>query len=52
MSFMQALRKRWSSSNSLVCVGLDPEPAKFPTKFAGDEEVVFAFFRDIVDATA
>ena len=52
MAFMQQLRDRWSAANSLVCVGLDPEPAKFPARFAGDPEAVFAFCRDIVDATA
>src|SRR5207342_2743364 len=52
MSFMQALKQRWSDSGSLVCVGLDPEPAKFPKGFAGDEDAVFRFCRDIADATA
>ena len=52
MGFMQALRARWTASDSLVCVGLDPEPAKFPARFAGDPDAVFAFCRDIVDATA
>ena len=52
MSFMQALRARWADSGALVCVGLDPEPQKFPARFAGDPEAVYAFCRDIVDATA
>src|SRR5690606_19934761 len=52
MTFMEALRARWEHSGSLVCVGLDPEPAKFPARFAGDADAVFAFCRDIVDATA
>ena len=52
MSFMQALRARWTAANSLVCVGLDPEPAKFPPQFAGDADAVFNFCRAIVDATA
>ena len=52
MDFMQQLRQRWATSGSLVCVGLDPEPAKFPAKFAGDPDAVFGFCRDIVDATA
>lgn len=52
MDFMQALRQRWSSADSLVCVGLDPEPAKFPRRFADDPDAVFHFCRDIVDATA
>src|SRR5690606_9737065 len=52
MAFMQALRQRWASTGSLVCVGLDPEPGRFPARFAGDPDAVFAFCRDIVDATA
>ena len=32
MGFMQALRARWTASDSLVCVGLDPEPEKFPAR--------------------
>src|SRR5690606_21192439 len=52
MSFMQQLRQRWDDSGSLVCVGLDPEPAKFPARFASDADAVFGFCRDIVDATA
>lgn len=52
MSFMQALRRRWQQADTLVCVGLDPEPAKFPARFAADADAVFAFNRDIVDATA
>jgi orotidine-5'-phosphate decarboxylase len=52
MSFMQRLRDRWQQADSLVCVGLDPEPAKFPATFANDPDAVFAFCRDIADATA
>ena len=52
MTFMQALRQRWELSGSLVCVGLDPEPDRFPARFAGDADAVFGFCRDIVDATA
>ena len=52
MEFMQALRQRWSNADSLVCVGLDPEPAKFPARFGSDPDAVFAFCRAIVDATA
>ena len=52
MGFMQVLRHRWSEANSLVCVGLDPEPARFPARFAGDPDAAFAFCRDIADATA
>ena len=52
MSFIASLKQRWSQAGTLVCVGLDPEPAKFPAKFAGNPDAVFAFCRDIADATA
>ena len=52
MNFIASLHQRWQTANSLVCVGLDPEPAKFPARFAGDADAVFDFCRSIVDATA
>ena len=52
MGFMQALRARWERADSLVCVGLDPEPAKFPPRFADEPDAIFDFCREIVDATA
>ncbi|MEG2981790.1 MAG: orotidine 5'-phosphate decarboxylase, partial [Stenotrophomonas sp.] len=52
MGFIDKLRNRWAASNSLLCVGLDPDPAKFPDAFVDDEDALFAFCRDIVDATA
>ena len=52
MTFTSSLKQRWNDADSLVCVGLDPEPAKFPARFASDADAVFAFCRDIADATA
>jgi len=52
VNFVEGLRARWQEADSLVCVGLDPEPAKFPALFADHDDAVFAFCRDIVDATA
>lgn len=52
MNFVEALRARWQSANSLLCVGLDPEPAKFPQRYRNDADAVFAFCRETVDATA
>jgi len=52
MGFMQALRARWEQADSLVCVGLDPEPANFPPRVADAPDAIFHFCRDIVDATA
>ena len=42
----------WTRNDSLVCVGLDPEPAKFPAHLRDDPDAVFTFCRAIVDATA
>ena len=52
MGFMQDLHGAWRRNDSLVCVGLDPEPAKFPARFRDDPDAVFGFCRAIVDATA
>jgi orotidine-5'-phosphate decarboxylase len=52
MHFMQALQQAWTRNNSLVCVGLDPEPAKFPAHLQQHPDAVFEFCRDIIDATA
>ena len=52
MNFIEKLRHRWQQANSLLCVGLDPDPAKFPDAFVGDDDALFAFCRDIADATA
>ena len=52
MNFMQTLRQRWEQANSLLCVGLDPDPSRFPAALRGDPDAVFAFCRTIVDATA
>ena len=52
MGFIDKLRARWQQADSLVCVGLDPDPAKFPDALVDDEDALFSFCRDIVDATA
>ncbi|MEO8779736.1 MAG: orotidine-5'-phosphate decarboxylase [Rhodanobacter sp.] len=52
MHFMQTLQQAWKNHDSLVCVGLDPEPAKFPAHLRDDSDAVFTFCAAIVDATA
>lgn len=39
-------------NGSLLCVGLDPEPAKFPDHLKGDASRIYDFCAAIVDATA
>ena len=52
MGFHAQLEKSWATSNSLLCVGLDPDPAKFPKPLDGAHDAVFEFCKAIVDATA
>ena len=52
MIFMKSLTDAWRRADSLVCVGLDPEPSKFPARLRDDPDAIFAFCRAIVDATA
>ncbi len=52
MSFTAKLRAAWERTGSLLTVGLDPDPARFPAEFDGRPDAIFAFCRDIVDATA
>jgi orotidine-5'-phosphate decarboxylase len=52
MSFIETLKTSWQRNASLVCVGLDPEPAKFPQHLRDRPDAIFEFCRVIVDATA
>ncbi len=50
--FIDSLQAAWRRTNSLLCVGLDPEPARFPVQFEQRSDAIFEFCRAIVDATA
>jgi orotidine-5'-phosphate decarboxylase len=52
MTFIHQLAATWQKNNSLLCVGLDPDPAKFPEHLRGRDDAIFGFCADIVDATA
>ena len=52
MTFTAALNAAWQERNSLLCVGLDPDIAKFPAHLQGRSDAIFEFCKDIVDATA
>lgn len=49
--FTDQLAAAWQKNNSLLCVGLDPDPAKFPGALKGRDDAIFEFCRNIVDAT-
>jgi len=46
------LRAAERHNGSMVCVGLDPEPARFPGALRGDASRIFDFCAAIVEATA
>ena len=52
MHFMTALRAAWQQRDSLLCVGLDPDPARFPAHLQGRSDAILRFCTQIVDATA
>jgi orotidine-5'-phosphate decarboxylase len=52
MSFIEKLLDAERRNGSMLCVGLDPEPAKFPGRMKGDAARIFDFCAAIVDATA
>jgi orotidine-5'-phosphate decarboxylase len=52
MTFIEQLTAAWQKNNSLLCVGLDPDPAKFPAHLKGRDDAIFEFCAAIVDATA
>jgi orotidine-5'-phosphate decarboxylase len=51
MHFLDRLTAAQRRSESLLCVGLDPEPAKLPPPWRGDAQRLFDFCARIVDAT-
>ena len=52
MGFIGQLQDAWTRNASLLCVGLDPEPPRYPRALQAAPDRVFEFCRAIVDATA
>ncbi|MDR2332912.1 orotidine-5'-phosphate decarboxylase [Diaphorobacter ruginosibacter] len=52
MTFIEMLRNASAQNNSMLCVGLDPEPSRFPQGMRGDAQKIYDFCAAIVDATA
>lgn len=50
--FVDRLREAWKQSNSLVCVGLDPDLQRLPEAVISKPKPIFEFNRAIIDATA
>ncbi len=52
MTFIDQLQAATRDNASLLCVGLDPDPAKFPAHLKNDAGRIYDFCAAIVDATA
>jgi orotidine-5'-phosphate decarboxylase len=52
MTFTELLAGAWQKNDSLLCVGLDPDPAKFPAHLKDQPDAIFRFCAAIADATA
>ena len=52
MTFIEKLSAAWEKSNSLLCVGLDPDTKRFPEYLRGQPDSIFAFCKNIIDSTA
>jgi len=51
-TFLDLLGAANRQNDSMLCVGLDPEPAKFPAQLKGNANKIYDFCAAIVDATA
>ena len=51
MTFLEMLRGAQQRNGSMLCVGLDPEPKRFPAGLRGDATRIYDFCAAIVDAT-
>jgi len=52
VKFIERLARAWSRGQTLLCVGLAPDPARLPPHLAAADHPIFEFGRAIVDATA
>lgn len=51
MNFIEQLARAEAANDSVLCIGLDPEPARFPGSWQHDPARIFDFCASIVDAT-
>ncbi|MFM9900822.1 MAG: orotidine-5'-phosphate decarboxylase [Polaromonas sp.] len=50
--FLDQLRTAQQHNKSMLCVGLDPEPSRFPGKLQGNASKIYDFCAAIVDSVA
>jgi orotidine-5'-phosphate decarboxylase len=52
MNFIDKLTAAWARNDSLLCVGLDPDVARFPAHLRDRPDGIVEFCKAIIDATA
>lgn len=52
MTFLEMLQRAQERNGSMLCVGLDPEPTRFPAGLKNDAGRIYDFCARICDATA
>lgn len=50
--FTELLKRRWIDGDTMLCVGLDPDPSRLPASLRDRDQALFDFCARIVDATA
>lgn len=50
MNFLDMLATAERDNSSMLCVGLDPEPTRFPGRLKGDANKIYDFCAQIVDS--
>jgi len=52
VNFINKLTAAWTRNDSLLCVGLDPDLARFPAHLQAEPDGIVRFCKAIIDATA
>ncbi len=52
MKFTDKLDRAWAHTDSMLMVGLDPDPQRFPAELKGRPDAIYEFCKGIIDATA
>lgn len=52
VNFIDKLSAATTTNDSLLCVGLDPDVARFPQAIQQEDDAIFVFCKAIIDATA
>lgn len=52
MKFTEKLEHAWTHADSMLMVGLDPDPQRFPAELKGRPDAIYEFCKGVIDATA